>query len=71
MKSLLHRKTITGLVNEGRNLLKQFSLPNIIHNTITFTKYQWKRRVKAAIYTDYEKILKRKISEYSKLKMGP
>ena len=62
---------LPGFVNEGRNLLRQFSLPNIIDDTITFTKYQWKRRVKAAIYTDYEKILKMKISEYSKLKNGP
>ena len=56
---------LPGFVNEGRNLLKQFSLPNIIDEAITFTKYQWKRRVRNNIYSDYEKILKRKISEYS------
>ena len=37
-------------------------------SALVFTKFQWKRRVKSAIFTDSEKILKRKISEYSKLK---
>ena len=46
---------LPGFVNEGRNLLRQFSLPNIIDDTITFIKYQWKRRVKSAIFSHYEK----------------
>ena len=61
---------LPGFVKEGRDLLAKFSLPNIIDDDIAFSK-QRKQLVKKAVYGNYEKDLKSKISRSSKLKNGP
>ena len=49
---------LPGFVKEGREMIKMFSLPNIIDGDLTLTKLQWKRLVKCAIYNNYENQLK-------------
>jgi hypothetical protein len=62
---------LPGFVKEGRQMIKMFSLPNIIDDDLTLTKLQWKRMVKRAVYANYENCLKTQIAGYSKLKDGP
>ena len=62
---------LPGFVKECRKLLDLFSLPNIIEDDCPFSKLQWKRLIKEAIYKKYEESLKFKVKDYSKLKDGP
>ena len=62
---------LPGLVQEGKELIQYFNLPNIIEDNITITKCQWKTMVKLAVHSKYEEQIKKKMSNYSKLKDGP
>ena len=61
---------LPGFVKEGRDLLKFFSLPNIVDDKIVVSKHQWKVMVKRAVNSKYEKLLQSKIQQLSKLKNG-
>ena len=62
---------LPGFVNEGRQLIQKFALPNIIDEEHTLTKLQWQQLVKHAIHEAYETDLKSDILGSSKLKDGP
>ena len=62
---------LPGFVQEGRQLIQKFALPNIIDEEHTLTKLQWKRLFKHAIHEAYEIDLKSNIWGSSKLKDGP
>ena len=57
-----------GLVNECRNLIRLYDLPNIIDLKIDHSKQVWKKIVKDGIKKKSELILKGNMKEYSKLK---
>ena len=57
-----------GLVEECRNLLKNYNLPNIIDGNNTYSKLAWKKLVKKAIHKKSENLLRSEIQEYSKLR---
>ena len=54
-----------GLVEECRNLLKNYNLPNIIDGNYTYSKNAWKKLVKKAIFEKSENLLKSEFQEYS------
>ena len=62
---------LPGFVQEGRQLIQKFALPNIIDEEHTLTKLQWQQLVKHAIHEAYETDLKSDILGSSKLKDGP
>ena len=62
---------LPGLVQEGKELLQFFNLPNIIEENLTFTKQSGKSKVKMAVHSKNEETIKIKLSTYSKLKDGP
>ena len=61
----------TRVVKEGRQLIKQFSLPNIIDEEQKLSKLQWQRLVKRTIYEAYGNYLTCVIASSSKLRDGP
>ena len=63
--------SLPGFVNEGRNLLNLFNLPNIVDNDIAVSKLQWKNLVRTAIQSKFEEDLQSRIKKSSKLKHGP
>ena len=60
-----------GFICEMRTLISRYILPNIIDENVEISKSKWKSMVKRAIRTNYEKEVKIKIRNYSKLKDGP
>ena len=56
-----------GLINECRNLIKFYSLPNIIDLSINYSKQAWKNIVKKGVQNKSEILLKEKLKNYSKL----
>ena len=62
---------LPGFVQEGRQLIQKFALPNIIDEEHMLTKLQWQRLVKHEIHEVYEIDLKSNILGSSKLKDGP
>ena len=62
---------LPGFVNEARQLISIFSLPNIIDEKLKISQIKWKKMVKKSVYLKYESKLKENIMGYSKLKDGP
>jgi hypothetical protein len=62
---------LLGFVQEGRQLIQKFALPNIIDEEHTLTKLQWQGLVKHAIHEAYDIDQKNDILGSSKLKDGP
>ena len=61
---------LPGFVQEGRQLLLKFGLPNIIDDIFSFSKYQWKKLVKAAVKENYEIELKEKIIDQLSIQLN-
>ena len=68
---LQKNSNLPGFAKEGRQLLKKFSLPNIIDQKQKISKLQWKQMVRKAVHKHYGNHLKTQISKYSKLRDGP
>ena len=62
---------LPGLVQEGKELIHYFNLPNILEENLPISKHQWKSKVKMAVHSKYEEQIRIKMSNYSKLKDGP
>ena len=60
-----------GLVQECRNLILKYELPNIIDGDEIFSKLHWKNMVSKKVRKYSEDNLKTQFDEYSKLKGGP
>ena len=57
-----------GLVNECRELIRFYQLPDLIDSTYSVSKNCWKKLVKKSVKEKSKDILKKEFSSYSKLK---